>query len=395
MNFLRKKLFLLLFLPLYGYAATVSLDNLPEDFVEASVVIASPGAELYTVLGHASLRMQCPAYKMDYVFSYEAEDASSHALKYLSGQLRMGVRMMPTETFVDSYKEEGRSVAEYRLNLPIEVKQHLWQILDEGVRMHDVPYDFLRHGCALSVLQWLIQATDGNIVFAPWSDEVREKSRKEIACGAMENRWHRFIFSTIVGGEAYDTESDVVGKVVVPTQLVDVLSKATAYGKPLMEKEPHFLFQTEENRTQTPFSPLVAGVLILALAVGNVFLRNKYLYGALMVAQTTAGIFLTYLLLFSDLPCTEWNWLIIPFNPIPALCWRWRDKIGMPFGIITLIWATGVALYPHQLVETAHILMGMAAGVTFFSNEKNVKFKIQNSKFKIDLRSSLLTLGNA
>ena len=114
-----------------------------------------------------------------------------------------------------------------------------------------------------------------------------------------------------------------------------------------------------------------------------------------MVAQTTAGIFLTYLLLFSDLPCTEWNWLIIPFNPIPALCWKWRDKVGTPFVVMTLVWAVGIALYPHQLVETAHILMGMAAGVTFFSHEKNVKFKIQNSKFKIDLRSSLLTLGNA
>jgi len=393
MFFLRKKLFFLLFLPIYGYAATESLENLPEDFVEASVVVASPGTKLYTVLGHASLRMQCPTYKMDYVFSYEAEDAASHALRYLSGKLRMGVRMIPTATFVDSYKEEGRSVAEYKLNLPIEVKQHLWKILDEGARMHDVPYDFLRHGCALSVLQWLIQATDGNIVFAPWSDEVRGKSRKEIACGAMENRWHRFIFSTIVGGEAYYTNSDVVGKVVVPKQLVDVLSEATAYDKPIMEKKPHFLCQEEEERTQTPFSPLAVGVLLLVFAAGNVYLRNKYLYGTIMVFQTTAGIFLTYLLLFSDLPCTEWNWLIIPFNPIPALCWRWRDKIATPFGIITLIWAVGVALYPHQLVETAHVLMGLAAGLTVFSNEKIVRFKIQNwpqflRYFGISMRSN-------
>lgn len=71
-----KKLLFLLFLPLHSYAETVSLDNLPEDFVEASVVIASPGTKLYTVLGHASLRMQCPKYQMDYVFSYEAEDAA-------------------------------------------------------------------------------------------------------------------------------------------------------------------------------------------------------------------------------------------------------------------------------------------------------------------------------
>ena len=359
-----KKLLFLLFLPLHSYAETVSLDNLPEDFVEASVVIASPGTKLYTVLGHASIRMQCPKYKMDYVFSYEAEDAASHVLKYLSGQLRMGVRMIPTQTFVDSYKAEGRSVAEYKLNLPIEVKQHLWQILDEGVEGRDVPYDFLRHGCALSVLQWLVQATEGNMVFAPWGDEIRNKSRKEIACGAMENRWHRFIFSTIVGGDAYYTDSDVMGKVVVPTQLVDVLSEATAYGKPILKKEPHYLCQEETEQSQTPFSPLVVGVLILALSVSNVYFRNKYLHGVLLASQTTAGVFFAYLLLFSSLPCTQWNWLFIPFNPIPVMCWKWRDRVGTPFAIMTMVWAAGMALYPHQLVETAHILMGMAAGIT-------------------------------
>ena len=359
-----KKLLFLLFLPLHSYAETVSLDNLPEDFVEASVVIASPGTKLYTVLGHASLRMQCPKYQMDYVFSYEAEDAASHVLKYLSGQLRMGVRMIPTQTFVDSYKAEGRSVAEYKLNLPIEVKQHLWQILDEGVEGRDVPYDFLRHGCALSVLQWLVQATEGNMVFAPWGDEIRNKSRKEIACGAMENRWHRFIFSTIVGGDAYYTDSDVMGKVVVPTQLVDVLSEATAYGKPILKKEPVYLCQEEPERSQTPFSPLVVGVLILALSVGNIYFRNKYLHGVLLASQTTAGVFFAYLLLFSSLPCTQWNWLFVPFNPIPVMCWKWRDRVGTPFAIMTMVWAAGMALYPHQLVEPAHILMGMAAGIT-------------------------------
>ena len=369
MNLFIKKLLFLLFLPLCicGRAATVSLDNLPDDFVEASVVIASPGTKLYTVLGHASIRMRCPQYKMDYVFSYEAEDATSHALRYLAGKLRMGVRIIPTDTFVDSYKEDGRSVTEYKLNLPIEVKQHLWQMLDEGVKMRDVPYDFLRHGCALSVLQWLIQATEGNMVFAPWGDEIRNKSRKEIACGAMENRWHRFIFSTIVGGDAYYIDSDVTGKVVVPVQLIEVLSRAEAYGKPILTGEPHYLCQGEAEKHQTPFSPLVVGVLILLLAIGNVWLRNKYLHGTLLVAQTTAGVIFTYLLLLSDLPCTQWNWLFVPFNPIPVMCWKWKDRIGTPFAVMTLAWAAGIALYPHQLVEPAHILMGLSAGVTVWN----------------------------
>ena len=180
----------------------------------------------------------------------------------------------------------------------------------------------------------------------------------------MDNRWHRFIFSTIVGGDAYYTDSDVMSKVVVPTQLVDVLSEVTTYGKPILKKEPHYLCQEGTEQSQTPFSPLVVGVLILALSVSNVYFRNKYLHGVLLVSQTTAGVFFAYLLLFSSLPCTQWNWLFVPFNPIPVMCWKWRDRVGTPFAIMTMVWAAGMALYSHQLVETAHILMGMAAGIT-------------------------------
>ena len=106
------------------------------------------------------------------------------------------------------------------------------------------------------------------------------------------------------------------------------------------------------------------GVLILALSVSNVYFRNKYLHGVLLASQTTAGVFFAYLLLFSSLPCTQWNWLFVPFNPIPVMCWKWRDRVGTPFAIMTMVWAAGMALYPQQLVEPAHILMGMAAGIT-------------------------------
>ena len=59
-----------------------------EDFVKTSLIIASPGDMLYSKVGHCAIRMQCPQYRLDYVFSYESEDARQKVLTFLAGKLK-------------------------------------------------------------------------------------------------------------------------------------------------------------------------------------------------------------------------------------------------------------------------------------------------------------------
>ena len=54
-----------------------TIDRTAEDFVTVSLLVADPGLSTYSVLGHACLRMQCPAFGMDYCFSYESEDVKN------------------------------------------------------------------------------------------------------------------------------------------------------------------------------------------------------------------------------------------------------------------------------------------------------------------------------
>ena len=99
-----------------------------EDFVKTSLIIASPGDMLYSKVGHCAIRMQCPQYKLDYVFSYESEDARQKVLTFLAGKLKMGMFSVPTDEYISSYKKEGRSVTEYTLNIPIDAKRNLANI---------------------------------------------------------------------------------------------------------------------------------------------------------------------------------------------------------------------------------------------------------------------------
>lgn len=366
-----------------GEKQTPQPDATPdENFVTASVVVASPGTILYSALGHACLRLQCPSHNLDFIFSAEAEDVAHNVAMFFAGRLNMGVRAVTTDEYLQQYREEGRAVHEYRLNLPITVKQRLWQQMDESLNYSDEPYDYMNRGCAVSVMHWLENAIDADSLrFAPWPEKY-ERSRKEFGGDAIASPWVHFLLFTIGEGEAYDTRVRPQDKCIVPADLVDILQQATAYGRPLLEKKPtQLLPQTKELRYSW-FTPLVFSLFVLLLAVALLCTRWAYsrcsssfgrkcpsalakaaLGGEVLLwtLYTFAGAFITYLWLLSDLPCTQWSVLIVPFNVLPILLWRWRRYWALPFAIIIVLWCAGVSLWPHTLVEPAHIILALAA----------------------------------
>ena len=50
------------------------VDRTDPNFATASLVIASPGEELFSCVGHAFIRLECPTFKLDYCFSDESEN---------------------------------------------------------------------------------------------------------------------------------------------------------------------------------------------------------------------------------------------------------------------------------------------------------------------------------
>lgn len=357
-----------------------------EDFVTASVVVASPGTILYSALGHACLRLQCPAHDLDFIFSSEAEDAAHNVAQFFAGRLSMGVRAVPTAEYLAQYDQEGRAVTEYRLNLPIAVKQRLWQQMDERLTLPDEPYDYMNGGCAVSVMHWIEAAVDADsLTFAPWPDEVVGASRKQIGGDSIASPWIHFLLGTLGEGEAYDTGIRPQDKCVVPHLLVAVLQRATAYGRPLLGKQPHRLLPQTREITHSWFTPLVFSLIVLLLVVGLLCHRtcafsrrscsgiSRGLEALLWTLYALAGAFITYLWLLSDLPCTQWSLLVVPFNVLPLLLWRWRKFWALPFAAIIVVWCVVVGCWPAVLVDPAHIVLALAVAVMSLSLRNNSK----------------------
>ncbi len=375
-------------------------ENPAEDFVRASVVVASPGEAIYSALGHSTIRLECPDLNLDYIFSEESENEYDALWRFVQGKLGVGVRAVPTPKYLNTYREEQRSVYAYELNLPIRIKQRLWQQMDWRLQQPDERYDIVHTSCAVSLMQWLMDAVDADSLrFAPWPDDYA-KSPREIGGDSIKNRWVHLLCCTVAGGDTYDKDVSPTLKIFHPMELVRVLQNCKAYGRPmlsskqevLMSYPPKDLVDTDRSKwTYWLKQPECPSTILLLLALVGTFLdwrrRRKEnqargplvwaLISPALLVFALAGIFMTYLTFFSDMPCTEWNWLIIPFNVLPLLLWHWREKWAVPFAAVCVLWCLAVTIPKYGMVDPTHLLLALSSAAAVLPLRKEERQRIK------------------
>lgn len=339
-----------------------------DDFVTASILVATPADVLYSCAGHACIRMQCPHYDLDVVYSYEADSVTNKVLTFLSGGLSMGMTIVPTERMLAYYAGEGRGVTEYILNIPLEKRKQLWQYLDgkveEGVNL---PYDYLSRGCAIACLRAVRAAVlPDTLFFGGWDEKFIKKTRRTLLRNQIEAfPWNRFFLFTIVGTEA-DQPCAVTDKVVVYPDLIEVLQKATLGGQPVLGEANILVSQTADVEESGWLTPMLVACMLLLLAIVSCFWMQRPLSLLLLFVQSAFGLLMTYLIVFSTLPVTSFSWLIIPFNPLPLLLWHWRKWWLLPFAVICIGWSIAMlSQTENPLVDYAHIILVLALAINY------------------------------
>lgn len=362
------------------YAQKDSIDRDAPDFVEASLLIASPGEVLYSCVGHACLRLECPAYGLDYCFSYEGEDVEHEFLRFFAGKLKMGMFAVPTNEYLKQFREEHRKVWQYPLQLPIVAKQNLWRILDEKVAEGtELPYDYFERGCALTTLQFLMEAVSSDsleIQFASWPEKYQLSCREIFFLQTKEYPWTNLFINTLMGTKV-DEDKEAWEKVLVPTDLVEVLRGAKINGNPVIDEKPTVLVTAETLVKKPAITPMMVSGFFLLLTVLSALLSylqpkwrfETYVGMLLLTIQTILGLFVCYLVFFSDLPCTEWNWLVIPFNPLPAVFWKWRKYYALPYAAVLILWALAMLLAPHQLTDWSYVVFAFALALVYLDKK--------------------------
>ena len=305
--------------------------SLPTD-VYAYYVVVTPGNTFTTMLGHAAVRMQCPSAGLDYCFTVKSPEIGNEFTAMTLRTLHAGMVPEETEQFYQDYESEGRGISEYRLNLTIDEVRRLWKLLDDEVaRGLYRRLDYIHHGCAQEMSDILFAAVqERGIDFGAIADELLPYvNRRQILSRYMDcSQWKGFVGHSLYGGSP-DEDVNGTDKLIMPLDLAAALQKAQLTGEPAVCSVP--TFDAGEKLFFDP-SRVFMFFLMCCLLIPAM---DKTFHYSLLILQFLIGLLITWMVFVSETPGTEWNWLIIAFNPIPLLIEKWARPLT--YGLYTAV----------------------------------------------------------
>ena len=332
-------------------------EMLRSEYINVSLIVAAPGHELYSAAGHAALRMECPSKHVDYCYEFDTDVNLGEMMDYVNGNMKASLHRLYTSTYIKRYKEQNRGIRGILLNLNPEQKAYLWSILDKEAdsgNKHD--FDFMSNNCS-SVVRMFIESTIGEdrIQYGNIDNRLTGTFRETIPYVFESSEWAQ-LFWNIMMGTGFD-DNPGFESLLFPSALLDEWSKASVVTKDgeeknLVIKEYSLL---EDKSTKSFFSPLLLFSALLSLSVIISCFDFKIGYSSvskvfdsiLIIIETLVGLFLSYMLVFSNQMATSWNWLIVVFSPMPLIIWTSLHKSK-------LIWK---AYMLFSIVLTFYILL--------------------------------------
>ena len=349
-----------------------TIDRLAEDFVSVSLMVADPTDwrdDVLGVQGHAFLRLQCPVFDLDYCFSYESESVNTQLSKYAQGKLKMGMFAIPTNEYLQDYWKWNRAVHEYRLNLPPEVETRLWEIMDNKLsRGLSMKLDLSRRGCAISAVHFVKAALQDIPIVYPQGTRYETLSRREIMYQDLEaHPWWRLAFSLVIPN-GFDNDCPIDEKLIVPADLAEIWQASTLNGKVFAEYIGDVVLSDHVADTASPvFTPQLCAWVLLLITLLLTLIRIKGWKWMLLGIQCFVGLFLLYMALFTQL-FTSAGWLmVVLFNPLPLILWKWHRYWQLPYAVLLLIEALVLVCWRHMLVDPAYIVLLLSYIVLFAS----------------------------
>ena len=191
----------------------------------------------------------------------------------------MGLFRVETDEYLKDYRKWNRSVHEYRLNMPPEAEQRLWEIMDNHTTNRiSLRHDLKKYGCAISVVRYVKQALgETPIIYAP-NPEMENMTPREIGCRSLENYpWLRLVYMFFADNSSRN-DIPLDEKLIVPADLAAVWQQATVQDQPFAVYLGDIVEGAPLDNSKPWFTPQLCGILLLlvcAVACIWVFVRKR------------------------------------------------------------------------------------------------------------------------
>jgi hypothetical protein len=318
-------LFIVVFLSqlAYGRNDIFSVEPLSKKSYVALYTCA-PGQPLYATFGHSAIGVIDPVQNLLVVFNYGTFDFNvpHFYLKFASGKLLYKLSAGNYYRFVVEYEMEQRQMIEQRLNLTLEQRQRLLDLLMENYKPENrlYQYDFFFDNCANRILEMLYLTLGDSLVYQPSEKQAELTFRDLINPYLATKPWSKFGID-IALGSVIDRKATPREAAFLPDLLSDYCAKSQINGQPFVTAT-NTLVKPSVGWKETPFwaSPLFIFWVLFAVVLALNFLRKprNWIIADRIIFSTFGliGVIVVLLWFATDHDATANNLNVLWANPL-------------------------------------------------------------------------------
>jgi hypothetical protein len=317
-----------------------------------SIMTCGTGNELYSLFGHTAIRVRDIENNLDIVYNYGAFDfdTPNFAMQFTKGDLDYFIVNNRYIDFINQYNYEKRDVYEQELNIPLKLKQELFENLAQSMLSDErlYQYKFIDNNCTSKVVDVINKTLKAKVITKKTDTDQTYRS---ILFPYFNNHFYEKLGTSIVFG----TKVDQMGsKIFLPFELQKSLKLIQYQNQPLC-KENKTIINFEEETPASWWNNSYTYLFIL----GFVTMINKksvdYVYLSIL---SLLGLLFVFLGFYSSHQELEYNYNILLFSPlILAVLYfaktknsRWTYKLAI-FNILMMI------TYFFVILTKVHLLI--------------------------------------
>lgn len=302
------------------------------DEAKISILTSEPhDGEVFTVYGHAAIRVNDPESDFDIIFNYGIFDFSkpNFMYRFAKGETDYKLGISDYLNYVIEYQMRGSDITEQVLNLTQQEKEEVFKalILNYQPENRTYRYNFFFDNCATRLPVIIEKYVDGEVVY---HNQPEPKTFRDMINYCTRNHpWLTFGCDLVVGSPS-DRMATAHEMMFLPFYLEKELSRATidsADGsvRPLVS-ETHVVeaaeVDTDESSVWSVLTPLVCAWILFAVVAGLSYIewrKRKYfrlLDVLLFTVAGLAGVVIFFLSFISVHPSMWPNWNVIWLHPL-------------------------------------------------------------------------------
>jgi len=353
----KKTIFLLFFLSFFNAFWGQNI-QLSKD-ATVSVITCGLGNESYSLFGHTAIRIKDEANFVDAVYNYGAFDFNTPNFvpKFAKGDLQYFAVVHPFTDFISQYTYENRSVDEQELNIPLALKQKLFENLNTSLASGDshYTYKFIDKNCTSMAID-IINKTLGSTVITKKTDT--NLSYRSILYPYFNHHFYEKLGTSIIFGSKVD---QLGTKLFLPLELQKSL-KLIQYKNQHLAPKNKTLLHFEESHPSSWWNNIYSYLILIALFV---IWNKKSIHLAYFTLMGILGLFFLFMGFYSNHLQLANNYNVLLFNPALLILvffyskqnklWTYRLAL---FNLFSLL------IYLVFLFNKAHLLIVLPLIVT-------------------------------